>query len=110
MHALDVLGNPIRRRLIELLAEQEMSSGDLVKIIAAEFDVTQPAVSYQLKILRQTGFASAFPQAQRRIYALKKEPFSAVEDWLEPILELWDHKLDALATEIARGKRKRRHK
>jgi hypothetical protein len=63
-----------------------------------------PAVSYQLRIFRDNGFATAAPKAQRRIYALEKGPFESVDEWLGPIFRLWDHKLDALATEISRGK------
>ena len=105
MHAFDVLGDPVRRRIMELLAEGEQSSGDIVSVISSEFGLSQPAVSYQLKILRQNGFAIVRPEAQRRIYALSPEPMADVEAWLEPFRRFWNHKLDALATEVARGKK-----
>ena len=90
---------------MELLAEGEQSSGDIVRVIAKEFGITQPAVSHQLKVLRQNGFATVRPEAQRRIYILNPDPLADIEKWLEPFRRVWDHKLDALATEVARGKK-----
>lgn len=110
MHALDILGDPVRRRIMELLATGEQSSGDIVSVIAREFGITQPAVSHQLKVLRQNGFATARPDAQRRIYTLNSEPLADIEKWLEPFRKFWDHKLGSLATEVARGKKTRRSK
>jgi DNA-binding transcriptional ArsR family regulator len=108
MHAFDVLGDPVRRRIIKLLSDGEQASGDIVSVIAREFGLSQPAVSYQLKILRENGFATVRPEAQRRLYALKRDSFDDVDAWLEPFRRVWDNKLDALSTEIARGKRQRR--
>lgn len=107
MHALDILGDPVRRRILELLRDGELASGDIVKVITKEFDLTQPAVSYQLRVLRQNGFAEVYPDAQRRIYSLRPEAFKVVADWLTPFQRFWDHKLDALSTEVARGKKRR---
>lgn len=107
MHAFDVLGDPVRRRIMELLTEGERASGEIVRVIADEFGLTQPAVSYQLKILRVNGFATVRPEAQRRIYALHPDSLEEIEAWLAPFRRYWDHKLDALATEVARGKRAR---
>ena len=59
MHAFDVLGDPVRRRIMELLADGERASGEIVRVIADEFGLTQPAVSYQLRILRVTACAAA---------------------------------------------------
>ena len=59
MHAFDVLGDPVRRRILELLAEGERSSGEVVEAIGTEFGIGQPAVSMQLKVLRESGFATA---------------------------------------------------
>ena len=58
MHALDLLGDPVRRRILELLAEGERSSGAIVEVIQLEFSISQPAVSQQLRVLRENGFAS----------------------------------------------------
>ena len=68
MHAFDVLGDPVRRRILELLAAGELSSGEVVEAIGREFGITQAAVSQHLKILRDSGFATVRPEGQRRLY------------------------------------------
>ena len=108
MNAFDILGDPVRRRILELLARADLTSGEIVHVIADEFGISQPAVSYQLKILRQNGFATVRPDAQRRIYSINAEPLVEVDAWLGPFRQFWNAKLDALATEVARGKRARR--
>src|SRR5690606_32267808 len=108
MHAFDVLGDPVRRRILELLAEGERSSGDVVEVIAREFGISQPAVSQHLRVLRESGFAHVRADAQRRLYSLDAGPLEQVEQWLDPVRRFWEHKLEALATEVARGKRARR--
>ena len=108
MHAFDVLGDPVRRRLLELLAEGERSSGDMTAVVQAEFGITQSAVSQHLKVLRDAGFAAVRVEGARRIYAVRAEPLQAVDDWLDPFRAFWTPKLEALATEVARGKRRRR--
>ena len=70
MHAFDVLGDPVRRRILELLAAGELASGAVVDIIAGEFGITQAAVSQHLKVLRESGFATVRPEGTRRLYAL----------------------------------------
>jgi len=108
MHVFDVLGDPVRRRILELLADAELSSGDLVSAIGREFGISQPAVSQHLKVLRDSGFATVRADAQRRLYSIDSAPLREVDQWLEGFRAFWEPKLDALATEIARGKRKRR--
>lgn len=108
MHAFDVLGDPVRRRILELLARGEHASGEVVAVISREFGITQSAVSQQLKVLREAGFATVRAEGTRRIYAVASEPLAEVDAWLEPFRRFWAPKLDALATEIARGKRARR--
>ncbi len=108
MHALDVLGDPVRRRILELLATGEHSSGDIVAVIEREFGITQSAVSQQLRVLRDAGFASVRADGTRRIYAVQTTGLREVDDWLGKFRSFWLPKLDALATEVARGKRKRR--
>lgn len=107
MHAFDVLGDPVRRRILELLAEGELTSGEVVSVIQQEFGITQAAVSQHLRVLRESGFASVRPQGTRRIYSVEYEPLQAVDRWLETFRRQWEVRLDALATEVARGKRKR---
>ena len=108
MHALDVLGDPVRRRILELLASGERSSGSIAGEIQAEFGITQPAVSQHLKVLRESGFTTVRADGTRRLYAVEASPLQEVDMWLEPFRRFWEHHLDALATEIARGKRDRR--
>ena len=108
MHAFDVLGDPVRRRILELLAEGEHSSGEVVAVIADEFGISQPAVSMHLRVLRESGFASTRAEGARRIYALETGPLAEVDAWLAPFRAFWEQRLDALGTEVARGKRGRR--
>jgi DNA-binding transcriptional ArsR family regulator len=110
MHAFDVLGDPVRRRILELLADGEHTSGAVVEVISAEFGITQSAVSQQLKILRDSGFATVRAEGTRRVYAVDARPLAEVAEWLEPFRRLWAPRLDALATEIARGKRNRKNR
>ena len=108
MHAFDVLGDPVRRRILELLAEGEHASGEVVAVIADEFGISQPAVSMHLRVLRESGFASTRAEGARRIYALETGPLAEVDAWLAPFRAFWEQRLDALGTEVARGKRRRR--
>jgi DNA-binding transcriptional ArsR family regulator len=108
MHALDILGDPVRRRIVELLAGGERAAGDLGSVVQAEFGISQPAVSQHLKVLRENGFASVRADGARRLYAVEAAPLREVDAWLEPYRRFWNPKLDALATEVARGKKTRR--
>lgn len=107
MHAFDVLGDPVRRRILELLAARELASGEVVEVIAAEFGISQAAVSQHLKVLRDSGFASVRAEGQRRLYALDTAPMREVDQWLDQFRSFWTHRLAALGTEIARGKKAR---
>ena len=107
MHAFDVLGDPVRRRILELLADGEQTSGAVTEVIRAEFGITQPAVSQHLKVLRDGGFATVRPVGTRRLYAVDPEPLQEVDRWLDGFRSFWTPHLDALSTEIARGKRGR---
>lgn len=108
MNAFDVLGDPVRRRILELLAESELASGEVVARIGDEFGISQPAVSQHLRVLRENGFASVRPEGARRIYSLDLSGIDTVERWLSGLKAFWQQRLDALETEIARGKRERR--
>jgi DNA-binding transcriptional ArsR family regulator len=108
VHAFDVLGDPVRRRILELLAEGERPSGGVTETIRAEFGITQPAVSQHLRVLRESGFATVRPDGARRLYAVNAEPLRGVDEWLDHFRRFWTPHLDALATELARGKRERR--
>jgi DNA-binding transcriptional ArsR family regulator len=108
MHALDILGDPVRRRILELLVAGEQSSGAVVEVVNREFGISQPAVSQHLKVLREAGFATVRADGQRRLYAIDSSPLEEANAWLDQFRRFWEHKLDALDTEIARGKRERR--
>jgi DNA-binding transcriptional ArsR family regulator len=108
MHAFDILGDPVRRRLLELLAEGERSSGDMTAVVVREFGITQSAVSQHLRVLRDSGFASVRADGARRLYAAQPERMREVDAWLDRFRGFWGPRLEALATEVARGKRKRR--
>jgi DNA-binding transcriptional ArsR family regulator len=108
VHAFDVLGDPVRRRILELLAEGELSSGAITEVIQAEFGISQPAVSQHLKVLRDSGFASVRAQGARRLYAVDAPPFRELDEWLGHFRGFWEQRLDSLATELARGQRERR--
>ncbi|WP_430647761.1 ArsR/SmtB family transcription factor [Agromyces sp. GXS1127] len=108
MHAFDVLGDPVRRRILDLLADGERPAGAVVDVVAAEFGITQPAVSRHLRILREHGFATVRAEGARRIYALEPAGLDEASAALERYRRLWPQRLDALHTEIARGARARR--
>jgi DNA-binding transcriptional ArsR family regulator len=108
MHAFDVLGDPVRRRILELLADGELSSGEVSAVIQGEFGITQPAVSQHLRVLRDAGFAKVRPEGARRLYAVNSDPLRDVDVWLDRFRRFWTPPLEALATELARGKRERR--
>jgi DNA-binding transcriptional ArsR family regulator len=110
VHAFDVLGDPVRRRILELLSSGERSSGAITEIVRAEFGITQPAVSQHLRVLREAGFANVRPEGARRLYAVNPEPLRDVDAWLDQFRAYWTPHLDALATEIARGRRQRRRR
>src|SRR3954451_21005150 len=106
MHAFDVLGDPVRRRILELLASGERPAGDVTADIQARFGLTEPAVSRHLRVLRESGFASVRPAGTRRLYALDAAGLEDAERWLADLRGQWSGRLDALATEVARGRRR----
>jgi DNA-binding transcriptional ArsR family regulator len=110
VHAFDVLGDPVRRRILELLAGGEQTSGAISAVIQREFGISQPAVSQHLRVLRDSGFATVRAEGSRRLYAVDSAPLQEVDMWLERFRRFWNQRLDALATELARGKRERRAK
>ena len=104
MHAFDVLGDPVRRRILELLAEGESTSGAIAAVVQAEFAISQPAVSQHLKVLRESGFATVRPEGARRLYAVDPAPLHEVDMWIDPFRRFWEQRLDSLANELARGR------
>jgi DNA-binding transcriptional ArsR family regulator len=108
MHAFDVLGDPVRRRILELLADGEQAAGEVSKVVQDEFGITQPAVSQHLKVLRENGFARVRAEGTRRLYAVDPAPLREADQWLSNFRRFWTPHFNALATELARGKRGRR--
>jgi DNA-binding transcriptional ArsR family regulator len=88
----DVLAEPTRRRILDLLVEAEQPVGDLV----ATLDISQPGVSKHLRVLREAGLVEARTDAQRRIYRVRPEPLAEIDAWLEPYRRRWGGTLDAL--------------
>ena len=108
MHAFDILGDPVRRRILEMLAEGEQTSGGITSVIQREFGISQPAVSQHLRVLRDGGFAHVRADGTRRLYSVGAAALEEVDEWLRRFRHLWDQPLDALETELARGRRERR--
>ena len=108
VHAFDVLGDPVRRRILELLADGERSAGEVTAVIRADFGISQPAVSQHLKVLRDNGFATVRPDGARRLYAVDDTALREADAWLGRFRRFWAPRLAAMATEVARGKRQRR--
>ncbi|MPZ82731.1 MAG: metalloregulator ArsR/SmtB family transcription factor [Actinophytocola sp.] len=105
MQAFDVLGDPVRRRILELLADGEQAAGAVSGVVRAEFGISQPAVSQHLRVLRESGFATVRADGTRRLYAVDSAPLREVALWLERFRRLWSQRLEALGTELARGRR-----
>lgn len=108
MHAFEILGDPVRRRIVELLADGEQAAGEVGSAIQREFGISQPAVSQHLRVLRENGFATVRPAGARRLYAVDTAPLEEVDRWLAPYRRFWNQRLDALGVEVARGTRARR--
>lgn len=98
----------MRRRILELLARGERTAGDVGGAVQAEFGITQSAVSQHLKVLRSNGFVQVRPEGTRRVYAVAPAPLQEIDSWLDHFRRFWEPHLDALETELARGKRERR--
>lgn len=108
MHAFDVLADPVRRCILELLSRGDRTSGEVVEIVGKRFGIGQSAVSQHLKVLRESGFAHVTASGAKRIYTIDPAPLSEVDLWLSRLRGYWGPRLEALATEVARGKRKRK--
>ncbi len=110
MDAFAVVGDPVRRRVLELLAVEELSAGAVCEVLQAERRISQPAVSQHLKVLRDSGLVSVRVEGSRRLYTVEVGPLHEIDTWLELFREVWTPRMDALATEVARGKRERRRR
>jgi DNA-binding transcriptional ArsR family regulator len=99
VNTLEALGDPTRRRIVELLAERDLTAGEL----AARFSTSRPAVSRHLRVLREHGLVRVQPVAQRRLYSLDPQPLADLDAWLARYRSFWSQRLDALETEVRRG-------
>lgn len=104
MQAFDVLADPVRRRALELIAQRERASGEIVQVVGSEFGISQSAVSQHLGVLRNSGFATVRKEGTRRCYSINPAGFEQVDTWLKTLKSYWAPKLDALAAEVERGK------
>jgi DNA-binding transcriptional ArsR family regulator len=102
---LRALADESRRTLLEALTGGPASAGEL----AALLPIARPGVSRHLRVLREAGLVEVRKEAQRRVYGLRPEPLVEVDEWLGRYLASWEQRLDALHTEVARGKRERRN-
>jgi DNA-binding transcriptional ArsR family regulator len=98
------LSDPSRRRVLEALRRGPATAGDL----AALLPIARPGVSRHLRVLREAGLVGVHQEAQFRVYELRPEPLADVDAWLGGYRTLWERRLSALHTEIARGKKRRR--
>lgn len=101
---LKALADDSRRTMLEALTGGPATAGEL----AALLPIARPGVSRHLRVLREAGLVEVRQDAQRRVYSLRAQPLEEVDDWLDRNLARWEQRLDALHTEIARGKRDRR--
>ncbi|HEY0640416.1 MAG TPA: metalloregulator ArsR/SmtB family transcription factor [Pseudonocardiaceae bacterium] len=101
---LHAVADASRRTVLEALRRGEATAGEL----AALLPIARPGVSRHLRVLREAGLVEVRGEAQRRVYRLRPEPLAEIDQWLEGYRSLWQQRLDALHTEVARGKRQRR--
>ena len=101
---LHALADASRRTVLEILRDHPASAGELAEALP----IARPGVSRHLRVLRDAGLVDVRQEAQRRIYTLRPEALVEVDEWLGPYRRLWENRLDALHTEIARGKKERR--
>jgi DNA-binding transcriptional ArsR family regulator len=101
---LQALADPSRRAMLEILRRHPATAGEL----AEAFPIARPGVSRHLRVLREVGLVDVRQDAQRRIYTLRADALIEVDEWLEPYRAIWRNRLDALHTEIARGKKARK--
>jgi DNA-binding transcriptional ArsR family regulator len=92
MNALAALADPSRRRIVEMLTDGERTAGDL----GAQFEISQPAVSKHLRVLRNAGLVEARAQAQRRLYRLNPAPLAEVDAWFSRYRNFWGERIDSL--------------
>jgi DNA-binding transcriptional ArsR family regulator len=101
---LQALADPSRRTVLEILRDHPATVGEL----AGALPIARPGVSRHLRVLREAGLVDVQQDSQRRIYSLRPDALVEVDEWLGPYRLLWQNRMDALHTEIARGKKARK--
>jgi DNA-binding transcriptional ArsR family regulator len=101
--AFEIIAEPNRRAILDLLALSERSVGE----IEQQLGMTQPTVSKHLRVLREAGFVEAQVDAQRRLYRLRPEPLKEVDAWLAPFRRFWSKHVDALEQHLDRMEKTR---
>jgi len=110
MQAFAILSDPVRRRILEDLCVQELSSGEVVATVGEEFGISQSAISQHLKVLRENRFANVRVDGARRIYSLEPSGLQDIDQWLAPFRQFWQPRFEALAKEVERGKKNKKPK
>ncbi|WP_203568952.1 ArsR/SmtB family transcription factor [Aestuariimicrobium ganziense] len=105
MNSFAVLADPVRRRIVELLCEGERSAGEIGAVVMPTFGIGQPAVSNQLRLLREGEVVRVEARGSHRIYSLEPGALDDVQTWVERYSALWSQRLDALGAELARAAR-----
>ncbi len=105
MHPFEVLADPVRRRILEILGPGEVGAGGIGALVGAEFGISQPAVSQHLKVLRESGLALVRPHGTQRLYRVDRVALATAGGWFDQFADPFQQPLDALATELARGQR-----
>ena len=102
MDSLSALADPTRRQIVEMLSRGERASGD----IAARFEISPPAISQHLKVLREAGLVQVRVEAQRRVYAINPDGLDEIETWIHQVRQFWKGRLDALEHELRAARAK----
>jgi DNA-binding transcriptional ArsR family regulator len=102
---LQALADGNRRMMLDALTRGPATAGELAGLLP----IARPGVSRHLRVLREAGLVQVRQDAQRRVYSLRLEPFTEIDNWLSRYRVLWQQRMDALHTEVARGKRERRN-
>ena len=112
VHAFDVLGDPVRRALLDELRARgggggaaPVTAGELAGAVGGAFGISQAAISQHLGVLREHGFVTVVPDGRRRLYSIGGPGWAEVTDWVDAYRVFWEQRLDALETELRRGRR-----
>lgn len=108
MQPLDALGEPVRRRILEVIGIAEISAGAVAQALRSELGLSQPATSQHLRVLRDSGLVVVRSVGTSRLYRLDRDRLAEAAAWFDQFADPWQQPLDALETELARGKRERR--